>query len=82
MQTSIIQIGNSRGVILPAEMLHRMRLRQKSLVNVTMDGDAIVIRRPPREGWAAAAQKAHDEGGDSPLIPDLFEDENLEDWQW
>lgn len=82
MQTRIVQIGNSRGVILPADMLRQMGLQQKSVVNVSMMDDTIVISRQPREGWAAAAQKAHEEGGDGLLMPDILEDEKLEDWQW
>jgi antitoxin MazE len=57
MQSSIRNIGNSKGVILPAN-------DQK------------------RKGWAEAFQAMAENGDDNLLIPDLFEDENLDDCTW
>ncbi len=34
----------------------------------------------PREGWAAAAKQAHDDGEDKLMAADVFEDETMEDW--
>lgn len=36
----------------------------------------------PREGWAAAAKQAHDDGEDKLMAADVFEDETMEDWKW
>ena len=36
----------------------------------------------PRQGWAEAAKRAHENGDDELLIPDVFEDEKFEDWTW
>ena len=36
----------------------------------------------PREGWAAAAKQAHDDGADKLIVDEVFNDETLEDWQW
>lgn len=35
-----------------------------------------------REGWSAAARKAHKEGADQMVAADIFEDDKVEDWQW
>ena len=35
-----------------------------------------------RKGWAAAARKAHKQGDDQLITPDIFEDDKVEDWQW
>ena len=35
-----------------------------------------------RQGWAEAAKRAHENGDDELLIPDVFEDEKFEDWTW
>ena len=35
----------------------------------------------PRNGWAAAAKKAHAAGEDKLMIADVLEDEKMEDWQ-
>ena len=36
----------------------------------------------PRDGWAAAAQQAHQDGEDKLMAADVFEDETMEDWKW
>lgn len=82
MQTNIIQIGNSKGIILPADVLRKLRLTLKSAVTITTDGDAIIIKTQPRQGWAEAARQAHDNGDDQLIAPDVFPDENMEEWQW
>ena len=33
-----------------------------------------------REGWAAAAKQAHIDGEDKLMAADVFEDEEMEDW--
>ena len=43
MVTNIIQIGNSKGIILPSEILKQLRLSLKSTVSVSLDGNNIVI---------------------------------------
>ena len=82
MTTNIIQIGNSKGIILPAELLKRLSLSLKSVVNISLEGDNIVIKAQPRQGWAEAANLAHENGDDTLLCPDIFEDEPLEEWTW
>lgn len=84
MESSIIQIGNSKGVILPSEMLRSLRLSLKSQVEILLEGGNIVIKASPRQGWAAAARQAHEEGGDELLVPDAMEGETAveEDWTW
>lgn len=82
MQTNIIQIGNSKGIILPSALLRKLRLTLKSAVTITLDDDTIVIKKQPRQGWAEAAQQAHKNGDDQLVIPDVFPGENTEEWQW
>ena len=57
MKTSIRRLGNSRGVIIPKPMLLQLGLEAEA--ELTLENDAIVIRRPrqaPREGWAEACR--------------------------
>lgn len=82
MQTNIIQIGNSKGVILPAEILKQLSLSTKSAVNVSLEGNSIIIKAQPRQGWEEDAIRLQAEGQDDLLIPDVFEDEKFEDWVW
>lgn len=44
METSIIKIGNSRGIIIPAEVLKRLGLEEKNVVSLTVDGDTLIAR--------------------------------------
>lgn len=62
MVTNIIQIGNSKGIILPSEILKQLRLSLKSAVSISLDGNNIVIKAQPRQGWAEAAKRAHENG--------------------
>ena len=57
MVTNIIQIGNSKGIILPSEILKQLRLSLKSAVSISLDGNNIVIKAQPRQGWAEAAKE-------------------------
>ena len=41
-----------------------------------------MIKAQPRQGWAAAAKRAHENGDDELVIPDVVEDEKFEDWTW
>jgi antitoxin MazE len=82
MQTNIIQIGNSKGIILPSELLRKLRLSLKSSVIIEDDNGSIVIKPSPRQGWAEAAQKMAVAGDDTILMPNSFKDENLDWWEW
>ena len=35
-----------------------------------------------RQGWATAAQQAHENSDDQLVAADVFEDDKVEDWQW
>ena len=36
-----------------------------------------MIKAQPRQGWAEAAKRAHENGDDELLIPDVFEDNTI-----
>lgn len=84
MKSSIIKIGNSNGLILPADILKSLNLGLKSLVTITMEDDSIVIKPAARSGWAQAAVACHEVGEDNSLIPDTFEEDKFveEEWTW
>ncbi len=39
------------------------------------------ILKPPRKGWEEDFKRMHENGDDELLIEDIFEDENLEEWE-
>ncbi len=78
MLTNIIQVGNSKGVILPSGLLKRLNLSTKDAVDIRLEGERIIIKASPRKGWEAAAAAMRAAGDDALLIPDVFEDEIFE----
>lgn len=43
METNIIKIGNSKGIIIPAEILRKMSLAESCTVSLTIDGDTLIM---------------------------------------
>lgn len=84
IHTKLQKVGNSRGVLIPKPLLAQAGLTEATGVDLTLEGEAIVLRRPvrpAREGWAqAAAQVA--QAGDDGLFLGEFGNAADEDWQW
>jgi len=81
MEANIIKIGNSKGVRLSKTILEKYQIGEK--VELILEKDQIILRpvKQPRQGWAEAFKKMHDEGDDQLLIPDVFEDEEFDEWK-
>jgi antitoxin MazE len=43
----------------------------------------LILKPKPevRKGWEASFKKMHQHGDDKPLMNDVFEDENFEEWK-
>jgi len=55
METTIIKIGNSQGVIIPKRMLDRLGPGKKMEIQVKYGGLFLApIQDTPRKGWAEA----------------------------
>ena len=39
-----------------------------------------VLKDSPRKGWEKAFKQMHENGEDKPLMPDIFNEENFEEW--
>lgn len=78
MQIPIISVGNSKGIRLNKMLLQRYNI--VDMVELVMEDDCIIIRpvKKAREGWDEAFQSMRENGDDALLIPDVFEDENLD----
>ncbi len=79
MEASIIQIGNSKGIRIPKTLLKKYQITGS--VELILEKDCIVLRpkHSPRKGWAQAFKKMHQYGDDEQLLPDVFEDESIEE---
>ncbi|MGO9258459.1 MAG: AbrB/MazE/SpoVT family DNA-binding domain-containing protein [Bryobacteraceae bacterium] len=74
MHASIRRIGNSQGVVIPKPVLAQLGLNGEEGAEMTIEGGALVLRRParpPRTGWAEAAKKIA-EAGDDALVMGEF----------
>jgi antitoxin MazE len=80
MEISIVQVGNSKGIRLNKMLLEKYQITDK--VELVLQDDCIVIKpiKKPRQGWAEAFKRMHENGDDELLIDDIFEDEDLEEW--
>ncbi|MBA4300041.1 antitoxin MazE [Algoriphagus alkaliphilus] len=81
METNVIKIGNSKGVRLSKTILEKYQIGEK--VEIILEDNQIVLKpiKTPRQGWAEAFKKMHENGDDELLIPDVFEDEDFEEWK-
>jgi len=68
LQVGIRQIGNSQGIVIPKPILKQLGLDEKEGAEMTIEGTALVLRKPAskvRTGWADAAKKIATAGDDS-----------------
>ena len=66
MEVAIRSIGNSKGVVLPKPLLAQAGLDDQAIAEITVEGGAIILRKPTkpvRVGWAQAAQALAAQGG-------------------
>ncbi len=80
MEISVITIGNSKGIRLTKTLIEKYNI--KDTVELTLEKGYIILKpkSTPRKGWEKAFKKMHENGDDELLIPDIFNDENFEEW--
>lgn len=80
MQVAIIPIGNSKGIRIGKAILEKYNIKDE--VELVLEKDCIIIKptSTPRKGWENAFREMHESGDDQPLLGDVFEDENPEEW--
>ena len=81
MEVSVVKIGNSRGIRFSKTIIERYNIRDT--VEMILDKGHIIIKpiSRPRKGWDKAFIEMHANGDDRLIIPDIFEEENLEEWK-
>lgn len=84
METKIIKIGNSKGIIIPSNLIDLIGLEDK--VSISIEDDRMIItpiKSIPREGWEEMlAEDVAIYGQPERLMPDFFDDEDKGDWEW
>ena len=85
MNAIVRNIGNSKGIILPKSILAECAIENN--VSIEVKDKHIIITANPlpavkRKGWAKAFKEMAENGDDELVIPDVFNDEKIEDWTW
>ena len=81
MEVSVVKIGNSRGIRFSKTIIERYNIRDT--VEMILDKGHIIIKplSRPRKGWDKAFIEMYANGDDKLIMPDIFEEENLEEWK-
>lgn len=81
MEIPVIQIGNSKGIRLSKTLLEKYNITDA--VEVVLEKDYFILKpkKTPRKDWEKAFKKMHENGDDKPLLPDVFNDENFDEWK-
>lgn len=84
VKTTIVQIGNSRGIRIPKAILEQCRLTGE--VELETKGDHLIVRSvgKPRAGWEEAFKIMADRGDDAMLEGDVLVETAWERdaWEW
>lgn len=80
METSIIKIGNSKGLRLSKTILEKYNIKDK--VELILEKGQIILKPipSPRKNWEKSFKQMTENEDDRMLMNDVFEDENLEEW--
>jgi antitoxin MazE len=81
MTISLISIGNSKGIRLSKTIIEKYNLQDS--IELILEKDHIVLKpkTEARKGWDKAFKKMNENGDDKPLMRDVFDDENFEEWK-
>jgi antitoxin MazE len=81
MEVSIIEIGISKGIRLSKTIIEKYNFRDK--VDLILEKGQIIIKplKITRKECEEAFKEMAEQGDDSLLINDVFDDEDLEEWK-
>lgn len=80
METSIIKIGNSKGLRLSKTIIEQYNIKDK--VELILEKGQIILKpiALPRQNWEKEFKKMAENNDDTLLMDDVFDDEILEEW--
>ena len=80
MDVSLISIGNSKGIRLSKTVIEKYNIQDT--IELILEKGYIILKpkTSSRKGWDKAFKKMHENGDDKPLMADVFEGENFEEW--
>jgi len=82
MEANIIDVGNSKGLIIPAKFLKLLGLKRK--VKLEMENNSLIIKPidKPRAGWEDMIRKEVKDNGETELLISDVLDSAENDWEW
>lgn len=82
MNVVIREIGNSKGIIIPASVLKEAGIGK--VVDMCVEDDCIIVKaaKDPRAGWLEAIQKDPPEENESVFMDGIEDADLVEDWTW
>ena len=84
MKTSIVRIGNSKGIRLPKSVLEQCQL--KDTVEIEVTGNVLTVRplHEPRTGWSEAFSRMSQHKDDKLLDEDTTQASEWDrsEWRW
>ena len=83
MKTTLVSIGNSRGVRIPKPFIEQCGLTEE--IEMDVRDQAIIIHAPrqPRSGWGKAFKQMSRLGDNAMLDPQPIPTQwDQRDWQW
>ena len=80
MDIAVVKIGNSKGIRLSKTLIEKYEIHDT--VELILEKGYIILKpkSTPRKGWEKSFKKMHENDEDKPLMNDVFEDENFEEW--
>jgi antitoxin MazE len=80
METSIIKIENSKELRLSKTILEKYNIKDK--IEMILEKDQIILKPidKPRKNWEKEFDKIYINNDDKLLMNDVFDDENLDEW--
>lgn len=81
MDVSVISIGNSKGIRLSKTVLDKYNITDT--LELILEKDYIILKPKvePRKGWEKSFKQMHNNGDDTLIMSDIFDDENFEEWK-
>lgn len=81
MIAKVIQIGNSRGIRIPNQVLKEMKIEHEIELIISDKKDEIILKpvHKVREGWNESFKEMRNSSDDKLIIADSLD---LKDWEW
>ena len=81
MIAKVIQIGNSKGIRIPNQVLKEMNIENQIELIISDKKDEIILKpiHKAREGWDESFKKMRTVYDDKLIIDDSLD---LKDWEW